>query len=85
MPLGFAAPAILPAQLFLMVVSPVLIGMSVRHRWPEFAERHRAALQRAAFAAVGLLLALIIGSNWVQFVDEFSTTVPLAFCSSCCR
>ncbi len=77
-PMGFAAPAILPAQLFLMVVLPVLIGMSVRHRWPGGAERHRLALQRAAFVAVGLLLALIIGGNWAQFVEGFSATVPLA-------
>jgi BASS family bile acid:Na+ symporter len=78
-PMGFAAPAILPAQLFLMVVAPVLVGMSVRHRWPGVAERHRGALQRAAVVAVGLLLTLIISSNRAQFVDGFSTTVPLAF------
>jgi BASS family bile acid:Na+ symporter len=77
-PMGFAAPAVLPAQLFLMVVVPVLIGMTIRHRRPELAERSRVGLQRAAFAAVGLLLALTIGSNWTAFVDGFSSTVPLA-------
>jgi len=78
-PMGFSAPAVLPAQLFLMVVLPVLIGMTVRHRWPGFAARNRVAFQRTAFAAVGLLLAMIIGSNWTQFVDGFTSTVPLAF------
>jgi BASS family bile acid:Na+ symporter len=78
-PLGFSAPAVLPAQLFLMIVLPVMIGMAVRHRWPGFASRHRLGVQRTAFAAVGLLLAMIIGSNWTAFVDGLSSTVPLAF------
>jgi bile acid:Na+ symporter, BASS family len=77
-PMGFAAPAVLPAQLFLMVVLPVLIGMTIRHRWPGIADENRAGLQRAAFVAVGLLLALVIGSNWTPFVDGLSTTAPLA-------
>jgi BASS family bile acid:Na+ symporter len=77
--LGFSAPAVLPAQLFLMIVLPVMIGMAVRHHWPGFASRHRLGVQRTAFAAVGLLLAMIIGSNWTAFVDGLSSTVPLAF------
>jgi BASS family bile acid:Na+ symporter len=78
-PLGFAAPAILPLQLAVMIVLPVLIGMGVRHRWPDVATTHRSSIQRVAFVLLGLLMALIIASDTALFVAGLADTVPLAF------
>jgi ACR3 family arsenite efflux pump ArsB len=76
--MGFAAPAMLPAQLLLMVMLPVTTGMWFRYRWPGVAEERRPAIQRAAFVALALLLVLIIGSDVDQFTSGLSGTVPLA-------
>jgi len=77
-PMGFAAPAMLPVQLLLMVLLPVMTGMWIRRRWPGVAEERRPAIQRAAFVVLALLLALIIGSDVDQFASGLSGTVPLA-------
>jgi BASS family bile acid:Na+ symporter len=77
-PMGFAAPAMLPAQLLLMVMLPVVTGMWIRHRWPDVAEERRREIQRAAFIALALLLMLIIGSDVDQFTSSLSGTIPLA-------
>lgn len=77
-PLGFTAPAMLPAQLLLMVMLPVAGGMWIRHRWPAVAEEQRPAIQRGAFIALVLLLVLVIGSDVDQFASGLSDTVPLA-------
>jgi BASS family bile acid:Na+ symporter len=69
---------LLVAQLLLMLALPVLLGMWLRGRWPAFAERHRSALQRIAFAGVGVLLLIPLIDDPRAFVAGLSTTVPLA-------
>lgn len=69
---------LLVAQLLLMLALPVLLGMWLRARWPGFAERHRPALQRIAFAGVGVLLLIPLIDDPSAFVAGLSTTVPLA-------
>lgn len=76
--LDFAAPAVLPAQLLLMLVLPTMLGMWVRHRWPHVAQARRAVIQRAAFAGLGVLLTLVIASDVERFLAGLSSTVPLA-------
>lgn len=65
-------------ELLLMLTLPVGLGMWVRRRWPDRAERAQPAIQRLAFAGVGLVLALIVLDDPHAFVDGLSTTVPLA-------
>ena len=75
--IGFEAPAALPAQLLVMVVLPVTLGMSIRRRWPSLATERRSA-------RLGLLLVLIISSDVSQFVSGLPGTVPLALSFIAC-
>ena len=78
-PLELAAPVpLLLAQLMLMLALPVALGMWIRHRSPAFAERHRPALQRLAFAGIAVVLLLVILDDPQAFAGGLSTTVPLA-------
>jgi BASS family bile acid:Na+ symporter len=75
----FSVPLpLLFAQLTLMLALPVGVGMWIRHRWPDFAMRHRPALQRVAFIGLFVLLAGIILDNPGAFVDGIGTTASLA-------
>ncbi len=56
--------AALIAQLALSLLLPIGIGMTLRARRPEFVARHLRHLQRAVFAAIGVLIAIA-----VPFVD----------------
>ncbi len=78
-PLDLAAPVpLLLAQLVLMLALPVALGMWIRRRSPAFAERHRSALQRLAFAGIAVVLLLVILDDPQAFAGGLSTTVPLA-------
>ncbi len=78
-PLDLAAPIpLLLAQLVLMLAVPVALGMWIRRRSPAFAERHRSALQRLAFAGISVVLSLVILDDPRAFAGGLSTTVPLA-------
>jgi BASS family bile acid:Na+ symporter len=71
-------PALLVVQLLATVVVPVSLGMSVRHRWPAFAERHQPSLQRTGFALLAALLAMIIVADTPSFVAGLPGAVPLS-------
>lgn len=78
-PLGYSAPlGTLASQLFLMLAVPVAIGLWVRRRWPDRAERHRPALRRASFIGASMLIVCIIANDAAGFVDGLRTTVPMA-------
>lgn len=78
-PLDLAAPVpLLLAQLLLMLGLPVTLGMWIRQRSPAFAERHRTALQRLAFAGIAGVLMLVILDDPQAFAGGLSTTVPLS-------
>lgn len=76
--LGFEAPAALPLQLLVMVVLPVGIGMAIRARWGHAAGARRALVQRVAFIALAIVLALIITSDLERFLAGLYDSVPLA-------
>jgi BASS family bile acid:Na+ symporter len=77
--LDLAVPIpLLLGQLFLMLTLPVGFGMWVRQRWTSLTERYQPAIQRLAFAGVGIVLVLIILDNPGAFFGGLSTTVPLA-------
>ena len=78
-PLDLAAPIpLLIAQLLLMLALPVALGMWMRQRWPDVAERHRRALQQVAFGGITVILILVIANDPQAFVGGLSSTVPLA-------
>ena len=78
-PLELRAPmSQLTAQLLLVLALPVVLGMWVRHRSPDMAERHRSAMQNVAFTGLGIVLLLVFLDDTSAFVGELSTTVPLA-------
>jgi BASS family bile acid:Na+ symporter len=78
-PFELAAPIpLLLGQLVLTLGLPVALGMWIRHRRPDIAERHRPALQRLAFGGIALVLLLVIADDPQAFLGGLSTTVPLA-------
>ena len=78
-PLDLAAPIpLLIAQILLMLGLPVALGMWIRRRSPDLAERHRSSLQRFAFSGIAIILMLVIADDPRAFVDGLSSTVPLA-------
>ncbi len=78
-PFELAAPIpLLLGQLVLTLGLPVALGMWIRHRRPDIAERHRPALQRLAFGGIAVVLLLVIVADPQAFVGGLSTTVPLA-------
>jgi BASS family bile acid:Na+ symporter len=78
-PLELAAPIpLLIGQLLLMLGLPVALGMWIRRRWPDVAERHRSALQRLAFAGIAVVLLLVIANDPQAFAGGLASTVPLA-------
>lgn len=78
-PLGFdAPPGVLLLQLMVMLGLPVALGMVVRQRWRAFADARQPLFQRAAFAALGLLIAFVIASDPGTFVRGLAGVVPLS-------
>ncbi len=78
-PLDLAAPIpLLLGQLLLMLALPVALGMWIRRRSPELAERHRPVLQRLAFTGIAVVLLLVIVDDPQAFFGGLWTTVPLA-------
>jgi bile acid:Na+ symporter, BASS family len=78
-PLGLRAPGpMLAAQLVLFLGLPVAAGMLLRWRAEAFAVRYAAALQRAAYIGVGILLVLIILDAPQAFAVSFATGMPVA-------
>jgi BASS family bile acid:Na+ symporter len=74
-PLGFRAPVgTLVAQVIVMLVLPVALGMTIRARAPGFASRHEAALARVAAGSLALLLGFILASEWDRFVANLVVT-----------
>lgn len=77
--LGFEAPAgVLVLQVLGMLGLPVAIGMALRRRRAASVERLRPALQRAAFAALALVVGLVLASDFESFAASLGDTVPLA-------
>jgi bile acid:Na+ symporter, BASS family len=62
----------LAGQLFLLLVFPVLAGMSIRHRWPDMTKRHGRTLIGSSIVALAALLGFVI----VQEVEQFASALP---------
>jgi bile acid:Na+ symporter, BASS family len=78
-PLGLSAPVpLILAQLLVMLAIPVGAGMWIRFRRPALAARLEPRLKGIGFAALAVLLVLIVASAPAVFLDGLTTTVPLA-------
>jgi BASS family bile acid:Na+ symporter len=78
-PLGFEAPfAMLAAQVLVLLVVPVALGMWIRRRSPQVALRHGPRLRQLAFLGIGAVLGLVVLDDAGAFVERLSTMVPLA-------
>jgi BASS family bile acid:Na+ symporter len=70
--IGFPVPlAVLARQLCLLLVLPVLIGMGIRQRWPEFTRRCGRGLLGVNIAA----LAALLGFVTVQEAEHFASAL----------
>lgn len=63
---------ILAAQLIVLLILPVLSGMVIRHRWPEFTRRHSRKLLGISVTCLVLLLLAIIDQESARFVSTLS-------------
>lgn len=61
-------------QLFAVTLLPVAIGMAIRARWPERAERVRTPLRRSMAALMAVAVVSIVGSEWETVVDDLATS-----------
>lgn len=78
-PFGFEAPArTLVAQLLMLLVAPVCLGMGLRRFAPDFAARHRQAFRLTAFASLVLLIGFVLVAQRDAFARDVATTAPLA-------
>lgn len=66
------------AQLLLIVLLPVALGMWLRHARPALVARHRRLVQRASAAALALLVVLIVHDQPDAFGHELVDNVVLA-------
>lgn len=78
-PFGFAIPvATLLAQLVVMLLAPIAMGMALRRLAPAFAKRHERAFRTASLVGLALLVAFVIVQETERFRDGMRDTVLLA-------
>src|SRR5262245_17478742 len=65
-------------QLVALLVIPVMLGMWLRSKFADRRQGISAVLQRLAVIGILFVFVLVILNDWTLFVDELSTTVPLA-------
>ncbi len=58
------------AQLALLVLLPIAVGMAVRARRPGFVERHRTSLKRASMFVVAAIVAFIVYDQGAAFATQ---------------
>lgn len=70
-PLGFDLPyPLVMRQITLGMLLPIALGMALRHRFPQFAERHRNRLRNVTLAALVVMLALMVLDQGEAMVRE---------------
>jgi bile acid:Na+ symporter, BASS family len=78
-PLGVEVPArLLLAQLFGVLAAPIATGMAIRRFAPGFASRHDARLRQAAFAALGLLIVVVVWQEAGAFLRDMKIAVTVS-------
>jgi bile acid:Na+ symporter, BASS family len=78
-PFPLSAPVpVLIAQVVLLLGLPVALGMWIRRRVPDSAERFGPALRSVSFIGIGIVFLLVIADDPGAFAQDLTTTVPLA-------
>jgi BASS family bile acid:Na+ symporter len=76
---GFNVPiGMLAGQLSLLLVLPILTGMTIRRRWPDVSRRHGRILLGFSFAALVALLAFVIVQQAEQFASMLANLLSTA-------
>jgi bile acid:Na+ symporter, BASS family len=78
-PFVFAVPTpALLGRLLLMLVFPVLAGISLRRLTPEFAEKHAKSVRGASLAGIACLLLYVMMTQREQLAAEWQQTAVVA-------
>lgn len=69
-------------DVFVIVLLPVIIGMLIRSRRPEWADRMQRPVRTASFAILVLVLLAAIATNWDLLAQEFGrlSVITVLFC-----
>ena len=73
LPLGATA-----AQLFVVTLLPVTIGMGIRARWPDWSERVRVPLRRSMAILMAVSILIIVGNEWESVVANLESAAGAA-------
>lgn len=65
-------------QIFLMLGVPVVLGMAVRGRWQQAAQRLEKLCTRIATVLFILIVLAAVAKNWALLRDNFTTLAPFA-------
>lgn len=65
-------------QVALVLGVPVSLGMFVRHRWSDWAQRFEPRATRVATVLFVLIVVLAVAKNWALLRDNFTTLAPFA-------
>jgi BASS family bile acid:Na+ symporter len=65
-------------QIFLMLGVPVILGMAVRSRWPQGAQRLEKVCTKVATVLFILIVLAAVAKNWALLRDNFTTLAPFA-------
>jgi BASS family bile acid:Na+ symporter len=78
-PFGYRVPlGLLAGQAALMLVLPVVLGMTIRSRAPELAGRNERRLRAAGFAGLALLIGSVVAHEWSRLGGQLRAAVPPA-------
>ncbi|UWR21536.1 bile acid:sodium symporter family protein [Sulfitobacter sp. S190] len=79
--MGAAAPQVsvtsLGIAMFVITALPVCLGVAVRHKAPQFADRVEPVLTKLATALFILIVVAALGSNWALFVENIAVLGPV--------
>lgn len=73
---GDAVPALsLAARSFAVLVVPLAVGMAVRHRWPEIADRLEVTTRRAMPVLIAAIIGTYTAARWEHILAAFTPAV----------
>ena len=60
------------AQIFVLILVPLAIGMFLRHRWPDMIARHETRIRQGCTFLMLLALAVAVIISWQTLVSKFA-------------
>lgn len=65
-------------QLFVVMLLPIVIGMTIRARWPEWSNRVREPMRRGTTGLMGAAVILILGNEWSNVLEHLQSASQAA-------